>query len=107
MKLKLAAIILAASCLPAMAALPLPPQGNIAVISGRAHIRLGAYGTYVHVDQPGATYSVVGYIPFGDGGAFRGLYQIEGRRVAISGVVVKDGKAMIILTNRNQLMLVR
>ena len=40
MKLKLAALILAASCLPAMAAVPLPAQGNMAVISGRAHIDL-------------------------------------------------------------------
>jgi hypothetical protein len=100
MRFKLIALVFVASCLPAMAA-PLPSQGNFAVVEGRAHIERGAQGTYIHIDRPGT--DVVGFVPFGDDGAFPGLFELDGRKVAIQGVVVLDGRVMIVMTDPDQL----
>ena len=100
MRFKLIAFVFLASSLPAMAA-PLAPQGNFTVVEGRAHIEQGAQGTYVRLERPGT--EVAGFIPFGNLGSFPGLYKLEGRRVAIQGVVVLDGEAMIVLTDPDQL----
>ena len=101
MRFKLATLILAASCLPAMA-VP-PAQGNVAVVTGLAHVEKAASGTYIHVDSPGAPFRVSGFIAFGDQGTYPGLDTIEGRRVAITGVLVWSGRAMIIMTDPSQL----
>ena len=57
MRFKLAALILAASCLPAFAQYDSPhfTQGAISILSGRAHIMEGAEGTYIEIERPGAT----------------------------------------------------
>ena len=100
MRFKLIALVFVASSLPAMAA-PLPSQGNFTVVEGRAHIERGAQGTYIHIDRPGT--DVVGFVPFGDDGAFPGLLKLDGRKVAIQGVVVLDGRVMIVMTDPDQL----
>ena len=100
MRFKLIAFVFVASCLPAMAA-PLAPQGNFTVVEGRAHIERGPQGTYVRLERPGS--DIAGFIPFGNLGTFPGLYQLEGRKVAIQGVVVLDGQAMVVLSDPDQL----
>jgi hypothetical protein len=107
MRFKLSAFVFVASCLPALAAplaamaAPLPPQGNITVVEGRAHIQRGAEGTYVRLERPGS--DIAGFIPFGNEGTFPGLREVEGRKVAIQVVVVLDGEAMIVLSDPDQL----
>jgi hypothetical protein len=100
MRFKLIALVFIAPCLPAIAA-PLPPQGNFTVVEGRAHIVRGAEGTYVRLERPGS--AIAGFIPFGNEGTFPGLRRLEGRKVAIQGVVVLDGEAMIVLSDPDQL----
>jgi len=100
MRFKLIALVFVASCLPAMAA-PLAPQGNFTVVEGRAHIARGSQGTYVHLERRGS--DIAGFIPFGNERSFPGLHELEGRKVAIQGVVVLDGSAMIVLTDPDQL----
>ena len=111
MLLKSMALVLAASCLPAClpawAQPPLTGQGSVSVVRGRAHVEEGAQGTYIHLEMPGAARSVTGFIPFGDEPTFRGLPDIEGRIVAIGGVVVLDGGPEIVMTDPNQLAIVR
>lgn len=107
MRFKLIAFVFVASCLPALAAplaamaAPLPPQGNFTVVEGRAHIERGAQGTYVRLERSGS--EIAGFIPFGNDGTFPGLRELEGRKVAIQGVVVLDGEAMIVLSDPDQL----
>jgi hypothetical protein len=101
---------LISSCLCA-AAQPSSPhlrtsQGYFAVVRGRAHVEEGALGTYIEVDRPGATRAVAGYIPFGNESTFPLLAEIEGRTIEIGGVVVLDGRALIVLSDPNQLALV-
>lgn len=113
MKFKLAAFLSAVSCLPALclpalaqpASPHLPAQGSGAIVTGRAHIWKAAQGTYILVDQAGSAPTVAGFIPFGDETSFRGVYDLEGRMVAMKGVIVWDGRAMIVLTDPNQLSL--
>lgn len=105
MRLKLVAAILVASCLPAIAE-PLAAQGSVSVVRGRAHVEEGAQGTYIRIENPGATRSVAGFIPFGDEPTFPGLSDIDGRTVEIAGVVVLDGQPLIIMTDPNQLAVV-
>jgi hypothetical protein len=100
MRFNLIALVLIASSAPAMAD-HLPPQGNFTVVEGLAHIERGPLGTYIHIERPGT--DVVGYVPFGDDGAFPGLFKLDGRKVAIQGVVVMDGRAMIVMTDPDQL----
>ena len=100
-------LVLAASCLPAMAqpltGREIAAEGNAATVSGRAHIEEGAEGTYVQLERPGAAQSVAGFIPFGDKHAYPGLYDIEGREVAITGVMAADGGLLIMMTDPDQL----
>jgi hypothetical protein len=108
MRLKLASLVLVASCLPAMAALPaLPAQGNIAVVSGRAHIERGAQGTYIHIENRNGGPEVAGFIPFGNHGAYPGWPDLEGRHVALTGVVVWNGRALIMMSDPDQLAVIR
>lgn len=107
MRLKLAACILIASCLPAAAAeqsLHLPPQGLSVTVTGVAHVERAAQGTFIHVDRPGAqTTTVSGFIAFGNEPTFPGLEAIDGREVSITGVLVRGGRTMIDMNNPAQL----
>lgn len=51
MRFKLAALVLAASCLPATAQPPivnaLTAQGSVSAVRGLAHVEEGAQGTYI------------------------------------------------------------
>jgi hypothetical protein len=105
MRFELVAVMIVASCLPAIATPPVP-QGSISVVRGRAHVEEGAEGTYVKIDSPGATRPVTGFIPFGDKPTFPYLSEIEGRTVDMGGVVVVDGALYIVLTDPNQLAIV-
>ena len=82
-------------------------QDYFSVVRGRAHVEEGAQGTYIEVDRPGATRSVAGYIPFGNEATFPLLAEIEGRTIELGGVVVLDGRALIVLSDPNQMVLVR
>ena len=106
MRVKLGFLILAASCLPAVAQLNSPhlTQGSISALRGRAHIIEGA-GTYIEIEMPNATRRVVGYIPFGDEPTFPQLARVEGHVVEITGVVGLDGSAMITMTDPTQLVI--
>jgi len=108
MRFKLVLLILAASCLPAVAQLNSPhlTQGSISVLGGRAHIVEGAEGTYIEIERPNATRRVVGYIPFGDEPTFPQLARTEGHVVEVAGVVGLDGEAMITMTDTTQLAIV-
>ena len=111
MRFTLVTSLLIASCLPAMAQLSstlhlLTPQGNIASVRGRAHVIEGAQGTYIEVGTPGSLRSVTGFIPFGNEPTFRNLPNIEGRTVQIDGVVVLDGRPVIVMSDPDQLVVV-
>jgi hypothetical protein len=103
MPFKLAPIILVASCFPTMAAAALPAQGNMAVVSGRAHVQQGSYGTYIHIERSGTAPAVTGLIPFGNQSQYPDLADLEGRYVSIMGVIIWDGRALIIMTAPEQL----
>lgn len=110
MRFTLIISILVASCLPATAQLASPhlltQQGCISVVRGRAHVEEGALGTYIVIENPSLSRSIVGYIPFGDEPTFPALSQVEGRTVEIGGVVVVDGRLLIVMTDPNQLTIV-
>ncbi|HET7084724.1 MAG TPA: hypothetical protein VFI23_08145 [Rhizomicrobium sp.] len=92
------------SCLPAMARPPFPgSQGTLAVVRGIAHIERRALGTYIELENPALTRDVAGYIAFGNEGTFPGLYELDGRNVEISGIVVLDGRALIPMEDPDQL----
>lgn len=106
MRFKLAMIILAASCAP-VAAQPfgphsMPVQGGTAIVTGQAHVEKGALGTFIKIDRPGSL-QIYGFVPFGGEHAFPELADLDGRRVAIAGVVAMDGKALITMTDPDQL----
>jgi hypothetical protein len=107
MRFKLAALILAASCLPAAAQLDTPhlTQGAISALRGRAHIWEGAEGTYIEIERPNATRRVIGFIPFGNESTFPKLAQAEGHMIAVVGVVGLDGGAMITMSDPDQLVI--
>ncbi len=107
MRFKLAALLLAASCLPAVAQLNSPhlTQGAVSALRGRAHIWESAAGTYIEIERPDATRRVVGFIAFGDEPTFPALAHAEGHTVAVIGVVGLDGEAMITMTDPNQLVI--
>jgi len=110
MRFAFATCILVLACFPALAQPESPHmsaiQGNIAVVRGRVHIEKGAEGTFINIDFPGASRSIAGYISFGDEPTFRGLSDLEGRTVVISGMVVLDGRAIILMTDPAQLAVV-
>ena len=108
MYLKLSAVILILSSLPA-AAQDVGPrlqqllQGNAVTIGGRAHVQRGAEGTFIEIENPRLSRQIAGFISFGDEPTFPGLSQIDGRNVEITGAVVMDGRAMIEMYDANQL----
>jgi hypothetical protein len=105
---KLSAVILILSSLPA-AAQDVGPrlqqlvQGNAVTIGGRAHVRRGAEGTFIEIENPRLSRQIAGFISFGDEPTFPGLSQIDGRNVEITGAVVMDGRATIEMYDPNQL----
>ena len=106
MRFKIAAVMVLA-CLPMAAQAqmtgPLAAQGQAATVRGTAHIQRGAEGTLILLDTPNQALSVAGFVAFGD--EFPGLNALEGRDVELTGVVVRDGRAIIIVTNPEQLRL--
>ena len=107
MRMKLLTLMIVASCLPA-AAQPVSPrmqfvQGNGVTVGGLAHVDRGAEGTYINIENPALSRSVAGFITFGDEPTFRGLSEIDGRYVEITGMVTMDGRALILMDDPNQL----
>jgi len=109
---KLSAIILILSTLPAAAqkvgrGLQQLIQGNGVTISGRAHIERRAEGTFIEIENPNLSLRVAGFVPFGNQSGFPGLYDLDGRDVEISGIVVMDGRPLIQLSDPKQLRVKR
>jgi len=96
-------ITVVASFIPSIAMAALPAQGNGAIVSGRAHVERGANGTYIRVEPGGGEPAVTGLIPFGNQSQYPDLAALEGRYVSISGVIIWDGRPMIIMTAPEQL----
>lgn len=108
MRFKLMALILAAASLPAVARADSPhlgAQGSIVGLRGVGHVWEGAEGTYIDIDMPNVGRKVVGFIPFGDKPTFPQLARADGHRIAVIGVVGLDGRAMITMTDRDQLVI--
>jgi hypothetical protein len=108
MRCKLSAVLLILSCLPA-AAQNLSPrlqhlvQGNGVTISGRAHVERHAEGTYIEIENPQLSRQIAGFVAFGNQSTFPGLYDLDGRDVEITGIVVLDGHAVIQMNDQRQL----
>jgi len=105
---KFSAIILILSCLPAAAEdvgprLQQLVQGKAVTIGGRAHVKRGAEGTFIEIENPGLSRQIAGFISFGDEPTLPGLSRVDGRNVEITGAVVMDGRAMIVMYDPNQL----
>jgi len=107
MRFKLFTLIVVVSCVPA-AAQPQGPhflisQGNGVTVGGRAHVQRGAEGTFIDIENPALTRSIAGFIPFSDESTFPGLSDLNGRSVEITGFVILDGRAIIIMNDPNKL----
>jgi hypothetical protein len=107
MRIKLLALIVVASSLPA-AAQSLGPrlqflQGSGVTVGGLAHVYRSAEGTYIDIENPGLTRPISGFVIFGNEPTFPGLSDLNGRNVEISGVVYSDGRAIIPMNDPNQL----
>lgn len=107
MRLKLLAFMMAVSCAPALAEPATPAQmtaqGTATTIRGRAHIERTPLGTYITLENPYYARRYAGFVSFGNDGAFPDLFELEGRTVEISGVLVLDGRIYIAMTDPNQL----
>jgi hypothetical protein len=108
MRHKLSAVILLLSCLPAAAQdfgprLQSLVQGNGVTIGGRAHVQRRAEGTYIALENPNLSLQVSGFIAFGNQTTFPGLYELDGRDVEITGIIVMDGHALIQMNDPRQL----
>jgi hypothetical protein len=108
MRRKLIAVLLMLSCLPAAAQefgprLQHLTQGNGVTIGGRAHIERRAEGTYINIENPNLSLQVWGFIAFGNQTTFPGLYELDGRNVEITGILVMNGRAMIQMNDPRQL----
>lgn len=78
-------------------------QGNGVTIGGRAHVLRRAEGTYIEIENPNLSLQVAGFVAFGNQSTFPGLYDIDGRNVEITGIVVMDGPALIQMNDPRQL----
>lgn len=107
MRLKLLALMMVISCAPAVAEPATPAelvgQGTATVIRGRAHIERTPLGTYITLENPYYPRKYAGFVAFGNDGTFPDLFELEGRNVEISGVLVLDGRIYIAMTDPNQL----
>jgi hypothetical protein len=106
MKLKLLAAFLVLATVPAFAAPSVLAGGDGTTVEGLAHVEQGAFGTYVVLERPGAATPVAGYVAFGNGAGFPDLYQLDGQRVAIHGVVSMYGMPLIQMTTPEQIEVV-
>jgi hypothetical protein len=84
----------------------LAAQGNAATVSGTARIERGPQGTTIAFENPYASRNLVGFVPFGNESTFGDLEALDGREVAITGIVVLDGQAKIIVTAPEQIMVI-
>ena len=107
MRLKLFTTVIALSFISAAADArvtgPDVSQGTATTIRGSAHIERGAEGTYIELANPDGGRRVFGYISFSDEPTFPGVMELNGRNLEISGVMVLSGRAMIVLTDPDQL----
>jgi len=108
MRCKLSAVLLMLSCLPAAAQefgphLQQLVEGNGVTVGGRAHIQRGSEGTYIDIENPALSLHVAGFIAFGNQSTFPGLYDLDGREVEITGIVVMDGRTLIPMNDPRQL----
>ena len=108
MCLKLLAALLALSSIPATAAdRGAIVQGAGATVSGFAHVRRGAEGTYIELENSGQARSIAGFIAFRNEGTFPGVMELNGRRVQMTGMVVLYGRPMIAVNAPEQLRILR
>ena len=101
----------------AVTAITLPPaaaadrsaivQGAGATVTGFAHVRRGAEGTYIELENSGPARSIAGFIAFRNEGTFPGVMALNGRRVQITGMVVLYGRPTIIMSAPEQLQVIR
>ncbi len=98
MRFPMLAVIPVLGFLSASAA-AMPIQGYTSTIGGRAHVERVANGINVDLGT-----SVVGFVPFEDQSTFRDIFQLDGHKVLLSGVI--DGKQQITLTDRAQIQVV-
>src|SRR5882757_2333322 len=101
----------------AVAAIGLPPaaaadrnaivQGSGATVTGFAHVRRGAEGTYIELENSGQARSIGGFIAFRNEGTFPGVMALNGRSVRITGMVVLYGRPMIMINAPEQLQVSR
>ena len=112
MRLKTLAALLALSSIPA--ALPATAadrgaivQGAGATVSGFAHVRRGAEGTYIELENSSQARNIAGFIAFQNEGTFPGVMALNGRRVQITGMVALYGRPMISLNAPEQLQVLR
>jgi hypothetical protein len=110
MRRKLSAIFLILSCLSASAQefgpkLQNLTQGSGITIGGRAHIIRAPQGTYIKIENPNLSLQVYGFVAFGNQPTFPGLYDIDGRDVELTGIIVMDGRAIIQMNDARQLRL--
>ena len=112
MRLKALAVLLTLSSIPT--ALPAAAadrgaivQGAGATVSGFAHVRRGAEGTYIELESSGPARNIAGFIAFRNEGTFPGVMALNGRRVQMSGMVVLYGRPMIALNAPEQIQVIR
>ena len=108
MRRKLSAIILMLSCLPAAAQefgprLQNLTKGSGITIGGRAHIIRAPQGTYIEIQNPNLSLQVFGFVAFGNQPTFPGLYDLDGRDIELTGIIVMDGRAVIQMNDPRQL----
>jgi hypothetical protein len=107
MRLKLLALMMIASSLPALAEPATPAQlvaqGSVTTIRGRAHLERTPQGTFLALENPYYTRRYAGFVPFGNDGTFPDLFELEGRDVEISGVMILYGRAYITMLAPDQL----
>ena len=112
MRFKALAVLLALSSIPT--ALPAGAadrgaivQGAGATVTGFAHVRRGAEGTYIEFENSGQARDIAGFIAFRNEGTFPGVMALNGQRVQITGMVVLYGRPMIAINAPEQLRVIR
>ncbi len=109
MRLKTLALLLALSGIPLTAIAAdrgAIVQGAGATVSGFAHVRRGAEGTYIELENSAQARRIAGFIAFQNEGTFPGVMALNGRRVQMTGMVVLYGRPMIALNAPEQLQVI-
>ena len=112
MRLKVLAVLLALSSIPtaipaAAADRNVMVQGAGATVTGFAHVRRGAEGTYIELENSGQARNIAGFIAFRNEGTFPGVMDLTGRRVQMTGMVVLYGRPTIMVNAPEQLRVIR